>query len=228
MNPGNWMDAVDEHPDMDWQQVPESSDEHLPDFLTDPLLEPDEPLDLDGGTTASPSVRLLRQPRRPSHSAEYEAKANNLLQLGLTFTVANPNTVTDAAAILIHGDSISKALGDFAAENDTTARILDFLDGGTNNAATALVTASLPFVLQLMRNHEPVAEVDTTVKIPFTRGKLSFKIPSRFKIKLGGVPRQMTNDPLELYAKTFTPDVVLKLEKKGLRVASPGRHRRTD
>lgn len=220
MNPG---ETVDETFGVDWSQTTLTD---LPSFLDDPLLEPDEQLDLDGGVTASPSDALLKAPRRNAHSREYEAKANNLLQMGLAVTISNPRTVTDAAAILMHGDSLSKAVGDFASENEMTARILDFLDGGTNNAATALLMASAPFVLQIMRNHEPMAEVDTKITIPFTRGKISVKVPARLKIKLSGVPRQMTNDPTELYDKTFTPDVVTKLEKKGLRVAPVGRHRR--
>lgn len=229
MTQGSWESAIDEHlgglGDVDWDQT---SADDLPGFMDSPIYEPDDNLDLEGGSTASASPTLLRTPRRSAGAKQYEEKANNLLQMGLAFTVSNPVLVTDAAAILMHGDNVSKALGDFATENDTTAKILDFLDGGTNNAATALLMASMPFVLQLVRNHEPVAEVDTKLYIPFTRQRFSIKIPSRFKIKLSGIPRQMTNDPSELYQKTFTPAVVDKLEKKGLRVASPGRHRRTD
>lgn len=161
-------------------------------------------------TYATSDPDLIKKERRKNGAKAYEDKVTDILKMGVSLTVGNPATVVDAAAILLHGDKVSYAFGDLAVTDPHTATVIDFLHGGTGNPATAAVMAALPLVLQIVRNHEPQIETSTRINVPFTKGKVGFTVPSRFKVRISNnkVAAAMTNDPVKLYQQAFTPDVV--------------------
>lgn len=173
-----------------------------------------------------PSAGILKAKARPRGAVGYEAKVNNILMTGVAFTAGNPATVTDAAALLIHGKKMSYAYGDLAATDTRVAGVVDFLNGGTMSPLGAAIAATLPLVLQLVRNHEPELSTVSRISLPFTRGRIGFKLPSRIKFKLGNKTKNMfTNDSYDLYHQAFlsdaavNQDVIGKLGKKGISVA---------
>lgn len=195
--PGELPLWENEHGDID------DNDEHLA-FVNG------QKLNTSPETYATSDPDLIKKERRKNGAKAYEDKVTDILKMGVSLTVGNPATVVDAAALLLHGDKVSYAFGDLAVTDSRTATVIDFLHGGTGNPATAAVMAALPLVLQIVRNHEPQLETVTRINIPFTRQRIGFNIPSRFKVKISNnkVAAAMTNDPVKLYQQAFTPDVV--------------------
>lgn len=201
-------------------------DDDLDDRLT---FTPDTSLDTEAGTYASVDPDLIKKRKRAPGALQYENKVNDILTMGVVVTAGREGTVTDAAAILLHGDAVATAFGDLAAENDNTARVIDFLHGGTGNAASAAVMAALPLILQIVRNHEPQLETMSRINIPFTRKKIGFNVPSRVKIKISNNPilGGFTNEPDRVYSAAFSQKVVddLKTNLKVNVAAYRPRHR---
>lgn len=213
-------DLVDDNPGgIDWSAVPPpediAGDERLP-------FTPREPLTEKNYATADPDI--LKKKRRANGAQGYEDKVTDLVTMAVAWTAPNPATVVDAAALLIHGEAVSSSLGDLAVEDERVASVINFLSGGTGNPSIAVAAAVVPLVLQIMRNHEPALENITRISVPFTKGRIGIKVPSRIKIKLGKA-RILTNDPNALYRQAFLSpdaveaDVLGKLGKKGIRVS---------
>lgn len=177
-----------------------------------------EPLD-------DPTVEILKEspidpsvvnPRERSKEAKaYEKEVKGVLRTGFQVLVGNPKTLPDAAVILQYGPAFSIAVGDLAAENKWVAGAVDFLTDTTENAALSLLAVAVPMTLQILRNHEPTAEVPTGRV--FRIGKREFRI--RVKIKLPGRIRLFTREPKEYAAEVFSdPDVQRALAKRGLKI----------
>lgn len=164
-------------------------------------------------TFATVDPDIIKAQRRKNGAKAYEDKVTDILRMAVTVTAGNPATVVDAAAILLHGDTVSYAFGDLAVTDANTARVINFLHGGTGNPATAAVMATLPLVLQILRNHEPELEHVTRINLPFTRGRVGFNVPSRVKLRISNnkIAASMTNPPEKVYAAAFTPAVVEQL-----------------
>lgn len=206
-----WDEIIDESHDIDNHRLPEDLLDDVPEhlaFTSDSVMDTEQRL-------ASVDPDIIKKQRRASGAKGYEDKVTDILKAGVTFTVGNPATVVDAAAILMHADNVSYTLGDLAVADPHTAAVINFLHGGTGNPATAAAMAVMPMVLQILRNHEPTIETATRITIPFTRKRLGITIPSRFKVRISNnkVAAAMTNDPGKLYSATFTPAVVAEIQE---------------
>lgn len=167
----------------------------------------------DEGPFAEPSLKIVGgESKRPRKAIAYEAKMTGLLQTISDIAMASPQTIPDSAAIIMHGESVATAFGDLAANDPRVARGIDWITSGTNNPYAAVLSATLPLALQVLRNHEPVAESESKgIRIPF----LKRTIKLRFKIKLGKL-RNATNDPDHLVNVVFgNPDLQASLKEKG-------------
>lgn len=165
-------------------------------------------------TDTEPDATLIEPKTRSNKAKSYEKKMRGLFRFGFNVTAQNPKTVPDAATILLYGPDISKAMGDLAAENAWAAKAVDMLTDGTDNAAAALLMASVPFVLQIIRNHEPVTDIQPhrEIRIPFTQRTVSIKF--RFKLRRF---RQLTNPPDEITRHVFgNAKVQEALRKQGM------------
>lgn len=163
-----------------------------------------------------PDASLADPKTRSPKAVKYEKKARSVFRFAFWTTVQHPKTQPDAATILMHGPKVAEAFGDLAAQNPAIARAIDMMDETTDNATLAMLMVAVPFVAQLLRNHESeVAEVEPrSVRIPFT--KRSIRI--RFKVRLKRL-RAMTNEPKELTSYVFSnPAIVEKLRKQGVGV----------
>lgn len=206
-----WDEIIDESHDIDNHRLPDDllddAPEHL-SFTNDSVMDTEQRL-----ATVDPDI--IKKQRRANGAKGYEDKVTDILKMGVTLTAGHPATVVDAAAILMHADNVSYTLGDLAVTDPHTATVINFLHGGTGNPATAAVMAAMPMVLQILRNHEPSIETSSKFSVPFTRGKISFTVPSRFKVRISNnkVAAAMTNDPGRLYSATFTPAVVAEIQE---------------
>jgi len=170
----------------------------------------------DDGTA---DADFLKAPPRPRGALVYEKKIKKSLFAWMHIAIHNPETAPDAAAIIKLGQDVAEKGGDLAATNKNFARAVEFLDGGVSNPSLAFVAAAGVLVLQILRNHEPVAETPPkrSLRIPFTKRRIGL----RFNIKLGRL-RAVTQDPPQLTHGVFdNPDVQAKLLKyHGIRLVS--------
>lgn len=199
--------------DIDWSML---TAEEAPEPIFDDIApDVDDTLDDKEGPRIDRS--MLKQPRRKAHAREYEDKLRSLFLVGTQIGLQSPNTVADAVAIIVHGPKVAQTMGDLAAENDTVAAAIDFVTKPSDSATTAAILASVPMVLQLVRNHEPIAETTgRIIRIPFTKREIKL----RFNVKLGRL-RNLTQDPDELTNHVLSiPDIRAAIEKWGIKVAS--------
>lgn len=195
----------------DGEPLPPTADDENPyeDFLTSEQPQYDEP-----------DASLLDEKKRSPTAKKYERKAKGLFSVAVKVTAAQPQTLADSAALLMYGPNIAEKMGDLAADNARFARALDMLTDQTENAATALIVAAAPLVLQVIRNHEPVVEKDNgkqprVVRIPFTKKQVRFRVG----FKLGKRMRNVTNDPVALQRHVFmNPQVQEALKAQGINV----------
>lgn len=205
----------DEHENEYDGWTPPTVEDASTDNVYDDFLRADQP------TYDDPDSKLLQPKPRSPRARQYERKTRGLFAFAFKATCGQEATVADSAAILMYGPDLSARVGDLAAENAHVARAVDMLTDGTDNAAAALILTALPFVLQVVRNHEPVVERDNgkrvrTWRIPFTQRAIRFKVGFR----LGKRMRNMTNDPDKLSDYVFSnPAVRDALDKQGIKVA---------
>lgn len=181
------------------------------DLLDPPTIED---VQVDDGVP-QPDPSLVDPPKRSPKADKYEKKARNVFRFAFWSTVQHQQTLPDAATILMHGPKVAEAFGDLAAENDKIARAIDMMDETTDNATLAMLMVAVPFIAQLVRNHEPVAEVTgRQIRIPLTKRTVRIKWNLRLK-RL----RMVTNEPKDLTAHVFSnPLVIEKLAKQGIHV----------
>lgn len=193
------------------------------DFFEEPQVDPDD--SLVDESPDEPSATFISDKARSVKSRRYEKKMRGLFNTGFRAAISNPATVSDAAAIMMHAEPISRAWGDLADESAGIARAIDYITDGTENPYATAVITTMPLILQMLRNHEPQLEVkERGIKIPFGKRK-GERITLKFGVKLRGV-RNMTNDPEELATYVFNhPSVIRALEKQGLIVAKSNRRK---
>lgn len=174
---------------------------------------------VDDETYDKPDGDFLKSGRRKRGAAEYENKVKGSLNNVMRMCLASQSTVPDAAALIAYGSNFSRAMGDWAADNEMVRKGIDFLAGGTESPGAVAIATGLPIVLQILRNHETSAKAEVPVKrirIPFTKRYLTVK----FKIRLGKRLRNMTNDPQEFTHWVFSnPDIRQALKKQGIQLA---------
>jgi hypothetical protein len=202
-------------PDIDWSLY-EPQEPPPDEILEQPLLS-DEALAAMQEEPSEPVDRtFLKQPRRKPHAKKYEDKIRGLMLVGTQIGLSSPNTVADACTVIVHGPKVARTWGDLAAENETVANAIDFITKPSDSPITAAMLASIPMALQLVRNHEPVAETPVRViRVPFTKREIKL----RFKINLGRL-QNMTLDPDELTERVLAiPEIKTQIDKWGLKVA---------
>jgi len=163
---------------------------------------------------------MLEPRKRTPTARKYERKVAGVFSIAVKVTAAQQSTLADSAALLLHGPDISQKMGDLAADNARVARIIDMITDQTENPATAVIMASAPLILQLIRNHEPVVEKEHAKparqwKIPLTKKVVRFRVG----IKLGKRLKNMTNEPVALQRHVFSnPEIQAALKKQGINV----------
>lgn len=164
----------------------------------------DAPEWTDESTPSGPTVNpeFVDPPKRPRKATQYEDKVGESLRAATLSLIANPYTVADAAALLATGPAIAEAWGDLAAVDPRVARGIDWLDQGVSNPYLAAAVATAPLILQVFRNHVPDLEPIAEVPIPGTKRRMKL----RYRIRIDRLDK-VTQDPGELVAATFTPEV---------------------
>jgi hypothetical protein len=123
------------------------------------------PLDLSAGPTPPPATKRKPGPGRPPGAASAkaaEAKKNERAE-GLngifqitTFGLMMTGQVADAGAVSIHGPTISGNAAELADQDARIAKIIDYITAA--GPYMALLSVSMPLVLQIMVNHGRIPE----------------------------------------------------------------------
>ena len=173
---------------------------------------------------------------------DYEKRVLSFLKAGMLGAI-NTGNYPDAATIIALGPSFAAATGELAAADEHVAGFIDLVTAPANPYALFAMTV-IPFVSQLVRNHEPqLAELTDkekrktrrtmrkqqgkldaqmrpalTVKIPFIKREI--RLPFRIKgINVWRRFRAQTQDPQALtYAVFSDPKVLKALEKQGIKI----------
>lgn len=164
---------------------------------------------------------LTDAPKRNKRSQDYEQRVNELLSFGMKMLAQNEGTLPDAAALIQYGPGVASKAGDLADKDERVRKAIDFITTGTENPYASLAIATLPLVLQILRNHE-TTDLKTrrvSVKVPFTKREIS--LPFRFRLKNKAM-RSITVDPTVLMAATFSdPAILAALQSQGINVTLP-------
>lgn len=173
-----------------------------------------------------PDASITDAPKRSRIAKEYERKVGEFLGAIAKESLGHPATVADGAATLYYAGNMATTWGDLANADKRVRTGIDFIVGGTNNVYSAAVFATIPWVLQLVRNHEPVVEATARLwRIPFTKKEIPIKLG--FKVK-GRLRAMFTHDPDELVKAALTPAIVSQLEANGVKIARRRRAKRND
>lgn len=180
-------------------------------YTQDPFLNLDPPEWADDEETVEPQEipflatedidtpdDFLKGQPRPRGAIAYEKKIKRIEVSFMRYTIQNPKTVADAAAIITYGAQLAKSGGDLAAKDKRFADAVDFLSEGAGNPYLEFAMAAGIMAMQIMRNHEPVVEREPKHKIRIFKREFGLRI--RFKL---GRFRKLTQEP-----KQFTADVL--------------------
>lgn len=194
-----------------------SGDEFDPEFLNTP--DPEEAAE-DTLRYDEPDPKVGTKRRRSTKAVHYEKKIGDLFSFAFRTLVAHPATVSDGAAIMMHGPEIAEKAGDLAAHNAVFARAIDMITDGAENPYFNLLTASAPLVVQILRNHETAtpSTVVRELRIPFT--KKTFKLRFKFKLTMPPPVRNLSHEPDALKHHVFTNEkVAAMIRREGINVA---------
>lgn len=184
--------------------------------------------DLVSETPDLPDASITNAPKRSRLAKQYETKVGEFLGGIAKETLGHPSTVADGAALLYYSKGVATAWGDLAVADKRVRAGLDFVIGGTGNPYSAAVFATVPLVLQIIRNHEHEAVAETPIRtwrVPFIKRKI--EIPLKLHLRVGGRARAMfTHDPDELTAAALTPSIRQQLEANGVKIARRKRNKR--
>ena len=188
------------------------------------FLAPDEPQPeaVEEEIPDSAPGEFVEEVRETARAKKYRVKAKHGLNFLMKVFAGHPKTVADAAAIIQHGPGISQAVGHLCDTDERARKIIDFItDDGIDNPYVLLGLATIPLVLQGIRNHESSLEKGAQLKIPLGR-KRRLTLPFTFSLKLKKM-RAATYDPDFLTAHVFgNPIVQDAFRKQGIKVAWPG------
>lgn len=175
--------------------------------------------------TFTPPTLVEAKDRSPK-AEEYEEKAAGFLNYLMQSLASNEGTVADSAAFILHGPGFASKAGDLAAHDPRVAKAIDFISSGTDNPYAALAIASLPLVMQIIRNHESETARPLEVRVPFT--KRTFKPRIRIRLK-NRFLRSLTQAPGQLIERIFHNEEIAKqLMAQGVDVALPAYRGKND
>lgn len=169
-----------------------------------------------------PVPTVTSKPQRSKRAETYEARVSGMLNGVMRACAANTATVSDAAALIAHGDTVASKAGDLADTDPRVRKAIDFISSGTENPYAAFALATLPLAAQIIRNHEtkPNTDVKFKLRIPFTKKHLS--IPFRLRLK-NPVLRSVTEEPSVLSKAIFgNPAIAESLREARIEVAWSG------
>lgn len=194
-----------------------SGEEFDPDFLNAP--NPEEAAE-ESFQYDEPDAKFAAKKNRSTKAKHYEKKIGNLFSFAFRTLAAHEATVSDSAAIIMHGPDIAEKAGDLAAHNMVFARAIDMITDGAENPYFNLLAASAPLVVQILRNHETATPSMAVreFRIPFT--KKTFKLRFKFKLTMPPTVRNLSHDPEALNAHVFTnAKVAAMIQREGINVA---------
>lgn len=120
------------------------------------------PLDLSSAPAPPPATKRKPAPGRPATKAATQAKKteraeglNGIFQIG-TFALMMTGQVADAGAVSMHGEAISTQAAELAEADARIGRIIDYITAA--GPYMALLSISMPLVLQIMVNHKRIPE----------------------------------------------------------------------
>lgn len=178
-----------------------------------------------------------------SKARSYERRVQSMMKAGMVMSL-NAKQWPDAATFLKHGPGFAKAAGNLAAVDPKAAAVVDMLTA-PDSPYIMFAMVALPFVSQLMRNHQgQITEAATTAKerraqrkvekrsgyvkdrkppITVHLGKRAITLPIRLRLRLPNVKKVFsaflapTQHPGEIAAEVFSDENVVKaLHKMGL------------
>jgi hypothetical protein len=238
--------------------LPELTDEERADFF-DPspssngYHESEQEQEQDGAPDVSygalfdaPDFSTLIRGRRPTGAREYENKVKSGMK-SATMAAMRAGDLPDAAAILKFGPGFAAATGDVCAVNDKAKKMVDMITA-PENPYVSLALATLPFVAQLIRNHEAAFDQipetrkqakelrkqrkaamngteDTrrtvSVGIPFMKREIKIRVGVKIRPFAGlrkGI-RTGSHPPETLIMQVFSDEkLIAALEKQGIRI----------
>lgn len=180
------------------------------DFMQPDIGDPDFMVD----AADIPDASLLEEKQQTPRSKRYQKKANVPFRLATKKLMQHPETLPDAATFMLYAPKLTRAVGDLADENERFRNAIDMLSDTVENPYAAIFASTIPFALQILRNHEPDAET-MHHGIPIWKGK---RILTRFtfRIKVGWL-RAATYEPSAITQYVFTnPQIVSVLSKQGM------------
>lgn len=178
------------------------------------------------GMADMPVSPIAKAPNRTQRAQDYEEKVTGILSVAMKATAQNESTIPDAAAIITHGPAFASKLGDLADHDPRVRKAVDFITQGTDNPYAALMVATIPFVAQVIRNHETTAPVKVGIRIPFT--KRTLRVPFNLKLR-NPFLRSVTHAPKDISTAVFdNPAIRASLLSQRIDVAWPGYHNTVD
>ncbi len=168
----------------------------------------------------TPKDTIIRhEVKRPQTAIDYEDKVKSFLHTALKSTAGDEKTVADAAAIIRYGPDFAEAAGDLAEQDARVKKAIDLISA-PDNPYVALAVASIPFAVQLMRNHESDNQVESReLKVPFFKRKFRLRFRLRLKNKW---LRAISSDPKVLARDVFSDQTITKaLKDEGIDIAYP-------
>jgi hypothetical protein len=186
---------------------------------------------------SAPDYATLVKPAQTAKAKEYSDKVKSFLKAGMVGAI-NVGDFPDAATILERGPAFADATGQFADSNERVAKMVDIITSPSNPAMMFFMTG-LPFMAQIVRNHEAVikdmpelrrqakrqrkamAAARKAEKPRFTVRVLGREFPVRFRTpKFGavfGMFRAQTRNPEDLTIQVFSdPAVQRALRRQGI------------
>lgn len=196
----SYLNLEAEYDEPDEEQEPQ---QEIPFLATEDIDTPDD---------------FLKGQPRPRGAIQYEKKIKRIEVSFMRYTIQNPKTVADAAALITYGAQVAKAGGDLAAKDKRFANAVDFLSEGAGNPYLEFGMAVGVMAMQIMRNHEPVVEKEAKHSIKLFGRKFGLRI----RIKLGRF-RRLTQEPAQFTASVLGNEEVQRMLLKyhGLHVGEP-------
>jgi len=186
----------------------------IDEMMSQPQPEPEQATESYDRADAS----IIDKPERTPRAKKYEKKANKSIGTLTRLLLQRPATVPDAATLMLYGPDVAETFGDLADKNPRVAKIIEMFEESTDSPVLAVISATTPLLLQLIRNHEPVLEPkERTIKL----GMFNVRIPRKIGVRLG-LLRGITHDPDAILKNVFgDPDVVEALRRNGVTVPAP-------
>jgi len=195
------------------------------------FLEPDAPdPDAVDPELSDTDPDFIEEVKETARARKYRLKTKHGLNFLFKLFAGNPKTVPDAAAIVMHGPDVAKAVGHLCDTDERARKFVDFVtDDAIDNPYLITALTVLPLVFQVMRNHEPALDKVRTggvrIRIPFT--KRAIHLPFSLRIRLFRGAREMTEAPDTLTAHVFgNPAIREALARQDIHVAWPSQNGR--